>query len=102
MTQAKKIRAQISPDETYKRNEIKAAFTGCIDNDAYTIALLGDILATKLVNPISPSSQSVLNVLTTMSDELGIQAESAMGVKTIIEKVLAGKISLPRQAPKTT
>lgn len=96
---AKDIRSQLGDTSQFARY-LGMRFAGQFDRSPYTVSLLTDVLITKLINPASPSSSSIVNALDQMRTELGGR-EPGKPIDTIyvVSRILNGDLRMSPTQP---
>jgi len=94
ITRAKEARTIMrNPDEydTYAGQ----AFAGLLDENPFTPRLLGDVIASRLQNPMTPSSTSVQTVIEQVQTEIGdIPQGTRITMPLVIGRIVTGQMKM--------
>lgn len=100
LRKAKEARAKLDETEPDKlARPIIFSFLTQLDESEYTKSLLQDVLASRLSNPVTPSSGSIERELSEMKKELNVPSPSKLTTRSIMEKILAGNLRIGEVKP---
>lgn len=91
---AKAARSQMNDPEHIDR-AVTTAFAGQLDQNPNTSQLLGDVITARLLNPLTPSSGSILTTIDQVRTELGVIPQGTrITTPMVIGRVITGQMRM--------